>query len=69
MENRAEHACLYQTGKIEATAGDSDLLLIGFHKEDVQENAVTCKTCHKAIATKGNMTTDLFHQLESHPLF
>lgn len=29
-----------------------------FHKEDVQENAVTCKT------TTGNMTTDLFHQLK-----
>lgn len=39
----------------------------GFCKED-EQNTVICKICHKAVATKGSSTTNLFHHLKCHPL-
>lgn len=33
---------------------------LGFHKEDVEENAVICKTCRKTIDAKGSSSSFFF---------
>lgn len=46
-------------------ASERDSLSTRFHRDDAEQNAVTCKTCCKTIAAKGHK---VIPAAESHPL-
>uniref|UniRef100_A0A0K2TA40 Zinc finger BED domaincontaining protein 1like [Maylandia zebra] n=1 Tax=Lepeophtheirus salmonis TaxID=72036 RepID=A0A0K2TA40_LEPSM len=38
----------------------------GFHRDDINQSMVLCKTCMTKIATKQSSTTNMFHHLKHH---